>query len=137
MRLGRRGLIITGAASIFGSLLPMGQAQADPSRAQYLQLGMLTVPVIRDGRVHGQLHVSAQIELMHAGLAPEAHRRMPRLIHGLLMELTEIVARTPASEPMPGVERIRRRVQVTAERVLGEGTVRAVHMQNQSVHVPS
>jgi hypothetical protein len=145
MRLDRRFLLAAGVASAVTSMLPAGHARAAddrPARAgedrpTYLMLATLTIPVIRPGQSQGQLTVSAQLELTDARLELFARRNMPRLHNDVLVELAELIARTPSSAPMPGVDRIRRRIQVGAERMLGEGTVKAVHLRGQSVHFTS
>jgi hypothetical protein len=107
------------------------------SISRVIRLDPIILPVLREGRV--TLHVTAEvvIELSTALEMTDLRVFSTPLRDSMLRELYGIYSARYVQERGYGIPLVRERLILAAERVLGEGMVKTVRLQNINKRVPA
>jgi hypothetical protein len=122
-----------------GELAEISEAEATSliSMIRVLRLDPIVLPVVREGQV--TLHITAVvvIELTGALELKELREFSEPLRDAMLSELYGIYSVRYVQERGYDIPVVRERLSLAAERVLGEGTVKKVRLQDLSKRVPT
>ncbi len=122
-----------------GELAEISEAEATAliSQIRVLRLDPIILPVVREGQV--TLHITAVvvIELTEAQEEEDLSELSEPLRDALLSELYGIYSVRYVQERGYDIPVVRERLNLAAERVLGEGTVKRVRLQDISKRAPA
>lgn len=124
-------LLAAGGAAGWKFGLPMLQADAaevapTPVESRFVPLPGLAVPILRDGVLVEQFELTIQLEVAGPEGEKRTEQRLPLLTDALVTELYGVVALRHVLQREDGVETVRERLTLVAERVLGEDMLRQV-----------
>lgn len=116
--------------------LAEGEATSLVSISRIFKLDPIVLPVVREGQV--TLHVSAVVvvELVTALERVDLRDLSIPIRDSMIRELYGIYAMRYVQERGYNIPVVRERLKLGAERVLGEGTVRTVRLQDITKRVP-
>lgn len=122
-----------------GDLAEISEAEATAliSQIRVLRLDPIILPVVREGQV--TLHITAVvvIELTEAQEEEDLSELSEPLRDAMLSELYGIYSVRYVQERGYDIPVVRERLNLAAERVLGEGTVKRVRLQDISKRAPA
>jgi hypothetical protein len=113
------------------------EATALISMIRVLRLDPIVLPVVREGQV--TLHISAVVVIeLTKGLEREGLREISEpLRDAMLSELYGIYAVRYVQERGYDIPIVRQRLSLAAERILGDGTVKSIRLQDITKRVPA
>lgn len=107
-----------------------GEAAAtEDSGPQFVKVGPINVPVIKDGRVAQYLMLVAALEVKDADAAKQIETRMPQIKDAYLSSLFGSLQLTAEGGDLVDVNMIRRKIEEANGRVLPSGLVSNVFLQ--------
>lgn len=127
-------LLAAGGAAGWKFGLPMLQADAAQAgestppavESRFVAMPALAVPVLRNGALVEQFELTIQLEVAGPAGEKRTQERMPLLTDALVTELYGVVALRHVLQREDGVETVRERLTVVAERILGADALRQV-----------
>ena len=112
------------------------EEESSIERPRFIQLDPLSVPLIKDNEVIGNIQLAVSLEAESSEDARLISRAKPRLSDAFLRDLYQHVPRYLRREPQIDIAVIKKRLKVVADRVLGEGVVKEVLVQGVMANPP-
>lgn len=97
---------------------------------RFIDMDPLVIPIFAEDRVVAAIQIQLKLEAMGAANEAQVTRILPRLSDAFLRELYSFVPRLVQKGGQVDVLAIKRRLQMVADRVAGEGVVHSVLVQS-------
>lgn len=104
-----------------------------PAGPQYVDIGPITVPVVRDGKIFQYIRLSVKLEAKNGEDAKSISDRIPMLNDAYLSSLYgSFYSSKDMTGPLVDIEKVRTRLSKANQRILPEGLVQNIYIQQLS-----
>lgn len=99
------------------------------NKPKYVELDLLTAPFVRGGKFVQYVVLVVNLEVVNKDAIGKVRAFMPRLRDAFITELHTIATMRNPDQKMINLKRIKSRLLASAQKVMGDGVVRAVLVQ--------
>ena len=108
-----------------------GQGAASVEVQRFIELNLLTAPIISNRRVRGQMELSLVIEIKDEEKGPEVVRKLPRLEASFVRVANNYAASLGLPTKRLDIAFVMKGLQAEADRLFPAGTIRVLIQQAQ------